>query len=252
MRRYLGILGLALTIGACASPSLVPQEQAAAIRRREQSLAPHSAAIQETIRRSDRSGALAFFDLRDGHLVVLPGETPADAWARAIAAGAGGATDPVATPVVVTFVQRADLARAPEGVLAASLREEAALRVRLSGLDAELRTLTDAIAAARQEAQTSIDANRRETQKALDGLAEDVATARKFMLQVAQLGYLNQEMNAENAGVLKKAAAASQESAAGSAKVAESMRQLSDHLAAQLKELGARLDAIQNRINNIK
>src|SRR6185295_20170704 len=113
----------------------------------------------------------------------------------------------------------------PEGVLSASLREQAALRVRLSGLDAELRTLTDAIAAARQEAQTSIDANRRETQKALDGLTEDVATARKFMLQVAQLGYLNQEMNAENAGVLKKAAAASQESAAGSAKVAESMRQ---------------------------
>ena len=62
-----------------------------------------------------------------------------------------------------------------------------------------------------------------------------MATARKFMLQIAQLSYLNQEMNAENASVLKKAAAASQESAASSAKLAESMRQLSDHLAAQLR-----------------
>jgi len=30
------------------------------------------------------------------------------------------------------------------------------------------------------------------------------------------------------------------------------MRQLSDHLAAQLKELASRLDGIQNRITNIK
>jgi len=252
MRRLLGILGVVLTIGACASPSLVPDEQAAAIRRRERSLAPHSAAIQETIRRSGRAGALAFFDLRDGRPVVLPGDTPADAWARAIAAGAGGATDPAAVPAVITFVQRADLSRAPDGVLSASLREQETLRARLAGLDAELRTLSDAIGAAKQEAQTSVEANRRETRKALDALAEDVATARKFMLQVAQLGYLNQEMNAENAGVLKKAAAASQESATSSAKLAESMRQLSDHLATQLKELGARLDAIQNRISNIK
>jgi len=108
------------------------------------------------------------------------------------------------------------------------------------------------VAAARRDAQTSIDASRQETRKALDGLAEDVSTTRKFMLQIAQLSYLNQEMNAENASVLKKAAAASQESAASSAKIAESMRQLSDHLAAQLKELASRLDGIQNRITNIK
>jgi len=30
------------------------------------------------------------------------------------------------------------------------------------------------------------------------------------------------------------------------------MRQLSEHLAAQLKDLATRLDAIQNRISNVK
>ena len=250
MRGLLGLLVVATALGACLSPALVPDEQAAAIRRREQALAPHAAAIQETIRQSGRAGALAFFDLRDGRLVVLPGNTPADAWERA--AASGGAPEPAALPTVTTFVARTDLSKGPEGVLTASLQEQEALRSRLVGIDGQLLALSDGIATARREAQDSIAANRQETQKALDGLAEDVATARKFMLQVAQLGYLNQEMNAENSSVLKKAAAASQESAGSSAKLAESMRQLSDHLAAQLKELGTRLDAIQNRITNIK
>ena len=251
MRRLLAPLGLAALLGGCAGQSLVPPEQAAAIKHRERALAPHSAAIQAAIRQSGHAGALAFLDARDGRLVVLPGDTPTDAWSRS-GSGADGSTDRAAAPPVVTFVHRADLPKAPEGVTSSFLQEQETLRTRLAGLDVELRQLSDAIAAARRDAQTSIDAVRQETQKALDGLAEDVTTARKFMLQVAELGYLNQDMNAENASALKKAATASQETSASAARLAVSMRQLSEHLAGQLKELGARLDAIQNRIGNVK
>jgi len=48
MRRLLGLLGVALTVGACASASLVSDEQAEAIKRREQALAP-------TVRATPRS-----------------------------------------------------------------------------------------------------------------------------------------------------------------------------------------------------
>lgn len=251
MRRLLGFLGLALTVGACATASLVPDEQAEAIRRREQALVPHAPVIQKTIQQSGRSGALAFFDLRDGHLMVLPGDTPADAWMRA-ASAPDGLPDRAALPTIVTFVHRTDVPKAPEGVATASLQEHEALRARLTALDTELRALSDALAAARREAQASVDQTRLEARKALDGLAEEISTTRKFMLQLAQLAYLNQDMNAENAAVLKRAAAASQESAANSARLVENMRQLSDHLAAQLKDLAMRLDGIQNRISNIK
>ena len=70
--------------------------------------------------------------------------------------------------------------------------------------------------------------------------------------QTAQLGSLNHEMNVANANGLRKIAAASQEVSANSAKLADTMRQLSDNLASQLKELTARLDAIQERISNVK
>jgi chromosome segregation ATPase len=89
-------------------------------------------------------------------------------------------------------------------------------------------------------------------QKALDSLAKDLAAARKFMLQTAQLGRLDHEMNVENANGIRKLAAASQEVSANSAKLADTMRQLSDNLASQLKELAARLDAIQDRISDVK
>jgi hypothetical protein len=252
MRRLLRVLGLVMMVGGCASQALVPGPQATAIKHREQALAPHAVAIQDAIRQSGRTGALAFVDARDGRLAVLPGDTPADAWSRAAASGSGAAPDRAAAPAVLTFVYRADVAKEPEAVTVAALQEQEAQRATLAGLDGELRKLSDALAATRRDTQTSLDASRQETQKALDALTEELAMARKFMLQVAQLGYLNQDMNAENASVLKKAAAASQESSANSAKLAESMRQLSEHLAAQLKDLATRLDAIQNRISNVK
>jgi hypothetical protein len=110
--------------------------------------------------------------------------------------------------------------------------------------------------AIRRETQTSIATAREETQKALDSLAEDLAAARKFMLQTAELGRLDHEMNIENAKSIQKLAAgslaASEEVSRNSATLAVTMSQLSESLASQLEELTARLDAIQNRITTFK
>src|SRR5262249_4890120 len=84
----LPVIGMALFLVSCASHSLVSSEQAAAIRQRERALAPHAAAIQEAIRRSDSQGALVFLDSADRHLVVLPGNSPVDAWANRASAAA--------------------------------------------------------------------------------------------------------------------------------------------------------------------
>jgi len=86
MRQWLLVLSLAVVAIGCASHPLVPKEQAEAIKNRDRALAPHSAAIQDTIRQSGNEGALAFLDAGDGHLVVLPGDSPGEAWARRRAA----------------------------------------------------------------------------------------------------------------------------------------------------------------------
>ncbi|HEV8532038.1 MAG TPA: hypothetical protein VGT00_11520 [Methylomirabilota bacterium] len=252
MPHLLLVLSLAVVVVGCASHSLVPKEQAVAIKNRDRALAPHSAAIQDTMRQSGNVGALAFLDGRDGHLVVLPGDSPAEAWARYIASPAGGPSGRVSVPPVVSFVHRADVPRAPESVTYSFLQQQETLRTTLAALDTELRKLSDSVVSTRQETQTSIATARENMQKALDSLAEDLAAARKFMLQTAQLARLNHEMNVENANGIRKAAAASQEVSANSAKLADTMRQLSDSLASQLKELAARLDAIQNTISNVK
>ena len=84
-------------------------------------------------------------------------------------------------------------------------------------------------------------------------LAEDLAAARKFMLQTAQLGWLNQEAIPENANGIRKMTTASQEldrelREARRRPCASSPRRL----ASQLKELATRLDAIQSKVENIK
>jgi hypothetical protein len=252
MRQLLLVLGLAVVVVGCASHSLVPTEQAVAIKNRHRALAPHSAAIQDTIRQSGTVGALAFLDAGDGHLVVLPGDSPAEAWARYIASPSGSPTGRVSVPPVVSFVHRTDVPKAPESITYSFLQQQETLRTTLAALDTELRKLSDSVVATRRETQTSIATAREDTQKALDSLAEDLAAARKFMLQTAQLGRLDHEMNVENANGIRKLAAASQEVSANSAKLADTMRQLSDSLTSQLKELAARLDAIQNRISNVK
>ena len=113
------------------------------------------------------------------------------------------------------------------------------------------RQLSDSMTAARQE-QESLSAARDAMQKALSSVAEDLAAARKFMLQTAKLGWLNHELSTENANDLRRIASASQELTANSARLAETMRQLSDSLTNQLKELADRLDSIQTRLGKIQ
>ena len=52
MRQWLLVLSLAVVVIGCASHPLVPKEQAEAIKNRDRALAPHSGAIQDTIRQS--------------------------------------------------------------------------------------------------------------------------------------------------------------------------------------------------------
>ena len=252
MRQWLLVLSLAVVVIGCASHPLVPKEQAEAIKNRDRALAPHSAAIQDTIRQSGNEGALAFLDAGDGHLVVLPGDSPGEAWARHIASPSGSPTGRASMPPVISFVYRADVPKAPESLTSRSLEQQETLRATLAALDSELRKLSDSVVATRGETQTSIATAKEDMQKALDSLAEDLAAARKFMLQTAELGRLNQEMNVENTNAIRKLSAASQQVSANSAKFADTMRQLSDSLENQLKELAARLDAIQKRIRDVK
>ena len=67
-------------------------------------------------------------------------------------------------------------------------------------------------------------------QTALTSLSEELATVRKFMLQTAQLGWLNHELNVENATGIRKLGTASQELSASSVRLEETMRQLSESL----------------------
>ena len=78
-----------LAVG-CASHTLMPKEQTVAIETRDRALASHAAAIQAAIRQSGHVGALAFLDAKDGRVVVLPGDSPADAWARYAASPESG------------------------------------------------------------------------------------------------------------------------------------------------------------------
>ena len=109
------------------------------------------------------------------------------------------------------------------------------------------RELAESVAATKVEADARAD-----IQKSLTSLSEDLAAVRKFMLQTAQLGWLNQELNVENASDIRKVAAASQELSASSARLEESLRQLSGSLAGQLKELTHRLETIHGKVSSPK
>jgi hypothetical protein len=246
MRSGVLLIGLSVVVGGCASHSLMPAAQSAAINERERALASHADAIQASVRQSGNVGALAFLDAKDGHLVVLPGDSPADAWARYAASPESG-TSPVSVPAVVTFVYRTDVPKAPETVTQSGLQQQQALRTSVD----ELRRLEERLGLV----QRDLAATKQDTDKVLAdmrALAEDLAAVRKFMLQTAQLGWLNHELVVENASGMRKMATASQELTATSAKLEDTLRQLSESLAGQLKELAARLDAIQGKVQNIK
>jgi hypothetical protein len=244
------LVSLALVVVGCASPSLMPAAQAVAIKDRDRALASRADAIHAAIGQSGHEGALAFLDAADGRLVVLPGDSPADAWSRYTTSpesGPGG----VSVPPVLTFVHRADVAKAPETVTRSVLEQQQALRTSLAALETQVgivqRGLAESIAATKGEADARAD-----IQKALTSLSEDLAAVRKFMLQTAQLGWLNQELNVENASEIRKVAAASQELSASSARLEESLRQLSASLAGQLKELTHRLEIIHGKASSPK
>jgi hypothetical protein len=59
-------------------------------------------------------------------------------------------------------------------------------------------------------------------------------------------------LNVENETGIRKVATVSQELSASSARLEETMRQLSGSLAGQLKELATRLDTIQGTVRNLK
>ena len=248
----MALVSLAVLVVGCASHSLVPKEQEAAIEARERALASKSGAIQDAIRHSGQIGALVFLDAGDGSLVILPGDTASDAWAHYTASSPGGSSGALAVPAVVDFVYRTDVPKAPETVTYNFLQEQQTLRTKLAALDTELRKLADSVAETRQATQTSIATAKEDTQKALASLADDLAAARTFMLQTAQLGWLDHELTVENANGLRKVGAASQELTTTSATLADTIQRLSDNLGHQLKELAARLDAIQTRISNVK
>jgi hypothetical protein len=114
-------------------------------------------------------------------------------------------------------------------------------------LDLVQRELAEATAATQREA-----AARADMQIALTALSDELTSVRKFMLQTAQLGWLNHELTLENASGLGKVATASQELSASSERLEETMRQLSKNLAGQLKELSNRLDTIQGKVSSLK
>ena len=253
----LPLVSLALVVVGCASPSLMPETQTGAIRDRDRALASHAAAIHAAIGQSGRAGALAFLDAKDGRLVVLPGDSSADAWAR-YTTSPESETGRVSVPPVVTFVHRADVPKAPETVTRSALQQQqagAALATELRDAQRRIeerlgivqRELAESIAATKQEA-----AARADMQTALTSLSEELATVRKFMLQTAQLGWLNHELTVENASGIGKVATASQELSASSERLEETLRQLSKSLAAQLKELANRLDTIQGKVSSFK
>jgi hypothetical protein len=265
----LPLLGLTLLGLGCATPSLMSGAQAASVKERERALARHADAIHRTIQASGNTGALAFLDAVDGRLVVLPGDGPAEAWAR-FGASPDAESGRVAPPEVMTFVHRADVPEPPETVSKRALRQHEEARASAAALERQLgdlrdthrrmeerlaavqRELTEAIAASRQETDASLAASRAEVQQALNTFNEDLAAVRQFLLQTAQLGWLNHEMNVENAGGIRKVTTASQELSASAARLQEAVRQLSDGLNQQLKELATRLETIQTRIGSLK
>ncbi len=241
----LPLMSLAVVVVGCASPSLLPDVQAVAIQDRDRALALHADAIHAAISQSGKMGALVFLDATDSHLVVLPGESPADAWAR---------YRRVSMPPVLTFVHRADVPKAPETIPRSVLQQQAQLRDAWRRIEERLRLsiVQSELAESKREADASLTGARADMYAALSSLAEDLAAVRKFMLQTAQLGSLDHELNVETETGLRTGATASQELFASSARLEEIMRELPKRLAGQLKELANRLDTIQGKVSSLK
>jgi hypothetical protein len=108
------------------------------------------------------------------------------------------------------------------------------------------------VATNRKETDAALAAARADLQKSMNSFSDDLAAMRQFQLQTAQLGWLNHEMNVENAGGIRRVTTASQELSTSAARLQEAVRQLSDSLSHQLKEMTGRLEAIQAKIGALK
>src|SRR5262249_13703380 len=161
------------------------------IEGQSRALAAKADAIQAAIRESGHTGGLAFLDA-DGRLVVLPGNTPADAWARH-AASPAGAAGRASVPPVVSYVYRADVAAPPETVNTRTFEQQDALRASMAALEAEARAaqqrtderlaairreIDESVDAAKQEAVRSVAAATADLQKSWRSLSDDLAAAR--------------------------------------------------------------------------
>src|SRR5262249_19243187 len=164
----ISLIAISASVVGCASHSLMPAAQSEAIKDRERALAARTDAIQAAIKQSGKVGALAFLDTRDAHLVVLPGDSPADAWER-YSASPESRTNPVSMAAAATFVYRADVPKAPETVTASALQQE---RTTAAALAAELRQLQGKLDLVQQE----LAATKGDTDKAvadMRALADD-------------------------------------------------------------------------------
>lgn len=250
------LMSLGSLVLGCASPSLMTETQIGAIRNRDRALASHASAIQAAIGQSGNLGALAFLDAKDGRLIVLPGDSAVDAWSRHTTSPTSEPA--VSVPPVLTFVHRADVPKAPETVTRSTLQQQQALAALTTELRDAHRRIEEQVAAVQRELASTIAATqqaataRADMQTALTALSEELATVRKFMLQTAQLGWLNHELTVENASGIGKVAIASQELSASSERMEETLRHLSKTLAGQLKDLAARLDTIQGKVSSLK
>jgi hypothetical protein len=244
-------LSLAVVVVGCASPSLMPETQVGAIKDRDRALASHADAIHAAISQSGNVGALAFLNAKDGRLVVLPGDSSADAWSR-YTTSPESETGRVSMPPVLTFVHRADVPKAPETIPRSVLQQQAQLRDAWRRIEERLSIVQSELAESKREADASLTGARADMHAALSSLAEDLAAVRKFMLQTAQLGSLNHELNVETETGLGTLATASQELSASSARLEEILRDLPERLAGQLKELASRLDTIQGKVSSLK
>ena len=173
----LALMSLALVVVGCASHSLIPATQAGAIKDRDRALAPHAAAIHAAIGQSGNAGALAFLDAKDGRLVVLPGDGPADAWSR-YTTSPESATGRVSVPPVLTFVHRADVPQAPETVTRSVLQQQQALAALATELRDAHRRIEEQLVVVQRELAESVAATKREAtaladiQTALSALSE--------------------------------------------------------------------------------
>ena len=114
------------------------------------------------------------------------------------------------------------------------------------------RELAESIAATKREADTSLAAARADMQTALSSLAEELAAVRKFMLQTAQLGWLNHELIVENAKRYPEGGDGQPGAVRELGKAGRDHAPALGELAGQLKELASRLDTIQGKVSSLK